>query len=64
MCSTTHSLVQLVLHTGEMISIYIINSEPIAVEVTHEGDTMLLPTVYALWLAPTLLPYFVTSKVI
>ncbi|CAN8003887.1 unnamed protein product [Ixodes hexagonus] len=58
LCPPKEDLFQLKLmcHSGEAVVAYCLTNEP----MFFERDDRLLPTVYALWLVPSLLPYLTT----
>lgn len=57
------SLVKIEAHTEEVVTVYAVDKRPIFFELPATSDgagAVLMPTVYAMWLLPDMLPMFTT----
>lgn len=55
------SLIKLITHSEDIVSVYAIDKRPLFFETP---DQVFLPTVYTLWLVPNLLPAFTTHPAV
>lgn len=65
-CSLNH--LKLITHSGQTVSVYTCDKRPLFFEVpfdeTQLDKTVLVPTVYALWILPELVPVFTTHAAV
>lgn len=60
---STLNLVKLIVHSGQQIIVYTCDRRPMFFEFSPDSDetkTLLLPTVYSVWITPELVPTFTT----
>lgn len=60
---STLNFVKLIVHTGQLITVYTCDRRPMFFEFSSDGDdakTVLLPTVYSVWILPELVPTYTT----
>lgn len=60
---STLNHLKIILHSGQMATVYTCDRRPMFFEFSPSGDetkSILLPTVYALWILPDIVPTFTT----
>lgn len=62
------NLLKLISHSGELIIVYTCDRRPLFFEIGSDDDDSrnctLLPTVYAMWILPNLVPSFTTHAAV
>lgn len=64
---STLNQVKLIAYSGQLISAYTCDRRPMFFEFSPSGDetkTVILPTVYSLWILPDLVPSFTTHAAV
>lgn len=59
--------VKLLVHSGQLVNVYTCDRRPMFFEFSQSGDetkTVILPTVYAMWILPELTPSFTTHPAV
>lgn len=65
---STLNLLKLILYSGELITVYTCDRRPLFFEIGLDDDdsrnSTLLPTVYAMWILPDIIPSFTTHPAV